>query len=87
MARYELWSSDELREAILDIERNLAGGIDTVSNPTQGAIAYSSRADAEAILDDLYVAYYRATSQLDKLRQLQQRRRMRIYRMSGHSEV
>ena len=73
MARYELWQTDELRDAIIGIERNLAGGI-----------TYNTRAEAEAILADLYRAYYRATGQTDKLRQ--HSGGMRIFAMTGGRE-
>lgn len=81
MARYELWQTDELRAAIIGIERNLAGGIMSISNPTQGGITYNTRVEAEAILGDLYRAYYRATGQTDKLRQ--HSGGMRIFAMTG----
>lgn len=84
MARYELWQTDELRDAIIGIERNLAAGINQISNPTQGSIGYTSRADAEAILRDLYRAYYKSTGQTDKLRQ--NGSGMRIFAMTGGRE-
>ena len=54
---FSLWAPEKLREAIVNLEENLSLGVNSVSNPAQGSISYSSRLEGKKILADMWAAY------------------------------
>ncbi|WP_027489240.1 hypothetical protein [Allorhizobium undicola] len=63
---FSLWELPEITEAIVFLERNLAQGINSVSNPAQGSISYTSRSEAEKTLIALYRQYRKKTGMPSK---------------------
>ncbi len=53
MKLFEDWTRDECRAAIKKIEVNLARGISSVSQPTQGGITYRTVEEALSVLSHL----------------------------------
>jgi len=54
MKLFSTWSRTQVVTAITSIEENLAAGIQSVSNPSQGSVSYSSPDNAFTILRSLY---------------------------------
>lgn len=58
---FSLWSLEEVRTAIVFLEKNLTRGVTSVSNPDQGGVAYQSIDDGKTILAALYNRYLQLT--------------------------
>ena len=56
-----MWPLDEVQTAIVFLEKNLARGVTSGSNPAQGGVAYQSVDEAKTILADLYNRYLQLT--------------------------
>jgi hypothetical protein len=54
MRLFATWSRDQLVSAIQSLEESLTAGVQSVSNPAQGSVAYTSPENAFSILRSLY---------------------------------
>ena len=54
---FGLWPLEKVTASILEIEENLASGVDSISHPIQGAIKYQTADEAKRILRALYRRY------------------------------
>lgn len=63
MPSYHFWTPDDLKGAILRVERQMTTGASQIASPTEGSTTLVSRGQAEAILEGLYQAYERKTGE------------------------